>query len=248
MGRGDRPMNALSVRNLGHSFGSRRVLDGVSFSVSEGRLCILLGRNGAGKTTLFSLITGLYYGHAGSVHVFGQAMDTNPSAALARMGIVFQLPTLDLDLTAGENMRYHAALHGLSGTLSKQRCIDELGRLEVLDKINDPVRALSGGQRRRVEIARALMHRPRLLLLDEPTAGLDVPGRRSLEGHVRALCRERGIAVLWATHFLEEVEADDDVVVLHQGSVRWAGPAARLAVDLGVERLADAFETLTGTT
>ena len=239
-------MNALSVNNLCHSFGNRRVLDGVSFSVAEGRMCILLGRNGAGKTTLFSLITGLYHARTGSVHVFGQAMDVNPSAALARMGVVFQLPTLDLELTAGENLRYHAALHGLSASLSRNRCVEELDRLEVSDRINDPARALSGGQRRRVEIARALMHDPRLLLLDEPTTGLDAPGRRALERHVRALCRERGVAVVWATHFLEEVTADDDVVVLHRGTVRWAGRADRFAVDLGCATTAQAFASLTG--
>ncbi|TPM29965.1 ABC transporter ATP-binding protein [Mesorhizobium sp. B2-3-4] len=239
-------MNALSVENLGHSFGSRRVLDGVSFAVAQGRMCILLGRNGAGKTTLFSLITGLYHARAGSVHVFGQAMDVNPSAALAQMGVVFQLPTLDLDLTAGENLHYHAALHGLDKASSTERSIHELERLDVLDRVDDPVRALSGGQRRRVEIARALMHGPSLLLLDEPTAGLDVPGRRALERHVRELCRERGIAVLWATHFLEELTADDDVVVLHQGTVRWAGRADRLAADLGAASTAEAFASLTG--
>jgi ABC-2 type transport system ATP-binding protein len=239
-------MNALSVEDLGHSFGSRRVLEGVSFGVTEGRMCILLGRNGAGKTTLFSLITGLYHARAGSVRVFGQAMDANPSAALAQMGVVFQLPTLDLDLTTGENLRYHAALHGLPLEMSKARSREELSRLEMLDRSDDPARALSGGQRRRVEIARALMHGPRLLLLDEPTTGLDVPGRRALERHVRELCRERGIAVLWATHFLEEVTADDDVVVLDRGRVLWSGRADRIAAELGVEGVAEAFASLTG--
>ncbi|TIP41804.1 MAG: ATP-binding cassette domain-containing protein [Mesorhizobium sp.] len=239
-------MNALAIENLSHSFGTRQVLQNVSFTVAEGRMCILLGRNGAGKTTLFSLITGLYYARTGLVRVFGMAMQVNPSAALAQMGVVFQLPTLDLDLTAGENLRYHAALHGLPTKLSKARAREELSRLEVLDRIDDRTCALSGGQRRRVEIARALMHGPRLLLLDEPTTGLDVPGRRALEQHVRDLCRERGIAVLWATHFLEEVAADDDVVVLDRGRVCWAGPADRIAPELGVGSVAEAFALLTG--
>ncbi|MDG4877234.1 ATP-binding cassette domain-containing protein [Mesorhizobium sp. WSM4935] len=239
-------MNALAVENLCHSFGTRQVLQNVSLTVAQGRMCILLGLNGAGKTTLFSLITGLYYARTGLVRVFDIAMEANPSAALAQMGVVFQLPTLDLDLTAGENLRYHAALHGLPTELSNARSREELSRLEVLDRIDDPTRALSGGQRRRVEIARALMHGPRLMLLDEPTTGLDVPGRRALERYVRALCRERGIAVLWATHFLEEVAADDDVVVLDRGRVCWAGPADRIAPDLGVGSIAEAFALLTG--
>ncbi|MES0210872.1 ATP-binding cassette domain-containing protein [Mesorhizobium sp. M0028] len=238
-------MKALSLDNLGHSFKDRRVLDAISFSVEQGRMCILLGRNGAGKTTLFSLITGLYHARSGSVQVFGHAMRTDPATALAQMGVVFQQQTLDLDLTAGENLRYHAALHGLAAHVTKVRTREELGRLEVLDRLGDPIRSLSGGQRRRVEIARALMHQPRLLLLDEPTTGLDVPGRRALAQHVRGLCRERGIAVLWATHFLEEVTAEDDVVVLHGGRVRWAGRADRITAELGVGSMADAFARLT---
>jgi ABC-2 type transport system ATP-binding protein len=238
-------MTALALSDLGHSFKQRRVLDAVSFSVEEGRMCILLGRNGAGKTTLFSLITGLYHARSGSVQVFGHPMRTDPTAALAEMGVVFQQQTLDLDLTTAENLRYHAALHGLAAEVTETRMREELGRLEVLDRLGDPVRSLSGGQRRRVEIARALMHRPRILLLDEPTTGLDVPGRLALASHVRGLCRERGIAVLWATHFLEEVTAEDDVVVLSEGRVRWAGGADRIAAELGVAGMADAFTKLT---
>ncbi|MBZ9673948.1 ATP-binding cassette domain-containing protein [Mesorhizobium sp. B3-2-1] len=238
-------MKALSLEGLGHSFGERRVLDAVSFSVAEGGMCILLGRNGAGKTTLFSLVTGLYHARSGQIDVFGHSMRTNPAAALAQMGVVFQQQTLDLDLTATENLRYHASLHGLETGISETRLREELDRLGVLDRCDEPVRSLSGGQRRRVEIARALMHRPRILLLDEPTTGLDVPGRRAIEQHIRALCRERGIAVVWATHFLEEVSADDDLVVLHKGKLRWAGVARRVAVDLAVGSLADAFDVLT---
>src|SRR3954468_13038285 len=106
-------MKALSLEGLGHSFGERRVLDAVSFSVAEGGMCVLLGRNGAGKTTLFSLVTGLYHARSGQIDVFGHSMRTDPGAALAQMGVVFQQQTLDLDLTAAENLRYHASLHGL---------------------------------------------------------------------------------------------------------------------------------------
>ncbi|MES0003386.1 ATP-binding cassette domain-containing protein [Mesorhizobium sp. M0051] len=238
-------MNALSLDSVSHSFKQRRVLDAVSFSVAQGRVCILLGRNGAGKTTLFSLVTGLYHARFGSVQVFGHAMRTDPAAALAAMGVVFQQQTLDLDLTTAENLRYHAALHGLAAEVAEARMREELGRLAVLDRLHDPVRSLSGGQRRRVEIARALMHRPRILLLDEPTTGLDVPGRQALAHHLHGLCRERGIAALWATHFLEEVTPEDDVVVLHAGRVQWAGGADRIEAELGVASMTDAFAKLT---
>lgn len=237
---------ALAIEGLGHSFAGRRALAEVSFTIAEGVFAVLLGRNGAGKTTLFSLATGLYHAREGAIRVFGEALRSDPAAALATMGVVFQQPTLDLDLTAGENLQYHAALHGLPPGLARRRADEELDRLGVLDRKGDRVRALSGGQRRRVEIARALMHRPRLLLLDEPTAGLDVPGRQSLATHVRSLCAERGIAVLWATHLLEEVRERDHLIVLDGGRVKWTGALERIAADLGVANLPEAFDALTG--
>jgi ABC-2 type transport system ATP-binding protein len=238
-------MIALEVSDLAHRFGSRQVLHAVSFAVEAGSFAVLLGRNGAGKTTLFSLITGLYHARRGSVRVFGHAMRDASTAALAETGVVFQQPTLDLDLTAAENLRYHAALHGLDAATARMRAQEELDRLGVLDRRGDLVRTLSGGQKRRVEIARSLMHRPRLLLLDEPTTGLDVPGRRALAEHVRALCRTRGITVLWATHFLEEVADDDFAVVLDQGRLVRADRAHRIAREFGVTSIAAAFPALT---
>jgi ABC-2 type transport system ATP-binding protein len=234
------------IQGLGHQFGKRRVLDSVSLAVEQGAFTVLLGRNGAGKTTLFSLATGLYHARSGSVHVFGNDMHGNPTAGLAAMGVVFQQPTLDLELTARENLLYHASLHGLPRALAAERAEQELARLGVSERRNDRVRALSGGQRRRVEIARALMIYPRLLLLDEPTTGLDIPGRKALLEHVRALCRSRSIAVLWATHFLDEVAAEDQIVVLHEGSLRWSGRAGQIAAELNVNSLPAAFAALTG--
>lgn len=231
------------VESLSHDFGKRRALKDVSFSVGAGTFTVLLGPNGAGKTTLISLITGLYAAQRGEVHILGHRMRKEPLQALSRIGVVFQAPTLDLDLSVSENLLYFGALHGLSGRDAKQRSHMELDRVGLADRANDKVRSLSGGLKRRVEIARALLHRPSLLIVDEATVGLDVPARRSLLEHVRALCREQSLSVLWATHMLDEVEPGDPLVVLHQGSLCWQGTAHELSRTAA--SLSDAFLKLT---
>ena len=235
---------ALSVVGLSHRFGQRTVLDGVAFSVRRGSFTVLLGPNGAGKTTLFALITRLYHAAAGRIAVFGRDFREQPQAALARMGVVFQQPTLDLDLTVEQNLRYHAALHGIAAATAAPRIAAELERVGLLDRRRDRVRQLSGGQRRRVELARALVHEPALLLLDEPTAGLDFESRRFLLGHVRQLCAERGLAVLWATHLIEEAADDADLVVLRAGRIVGQGRVADVVAGAGAAGLQDAFERL----
>jgi ABC-2 type transport system ATP-binding protein len=161
------------------------------------------------------------------------------------MGVVFQQPTLDLDLTVRQNLEYHAALHGMSGAAAAPRIRDELARVGLADRARERVRLLSGGQKRRVELARALVHEPALLLLDEPTAGLDMESRGFLLDHVRRLCRERGLAVLWATHLIDEAGGDASVVVLHKGRVLASGPVADVVAQAGTANLKGAFEGLT---
>ena len=236
---------ALEVDGLTHRFGTHRALDGVGFRIRPGDFTVLLGQNGAGKTTLFALITRLYHAHQGGIAVFGQPFRDAPAAALARMGVVFQQPTLDLDLSVQQNLQYHAALHGMAGGTAAPRIQDELARVNLSERAGDRVRLLSGGQRRRVELARALVHEPSLLLLDEPTAGLDTESRGFLLSHVRRLCRERGLAVLWATHLIDEAGEDAQVVVLHKGRVLAAGPVPAVVAQAGVSTLKDAFEHLT---
>ncbi|HEX2554281.1 MAG TPA: ABC transporter ATP-binding protein [Microvirga sp.] len=243
MTQGSADVPALAVEGLSHSFGPRPALDGVAFRIAPGSFTILLGPNGAGKTTLVSLATGLYAARSGEVRIFGHPLRREPLAGLARLGVVFQAPTLDLDLTVAENLAYHGALHGLSRRAALERAREELDRLGILERLPDRARCLSGGLRRRVEIARALLSRPGLLLVDEGTAGLDVAARRALLDHVRSLCRDRGLAVLWATHLLDEVEPGDPLLVLHEGRIRFDGAAGNLAAGAS---LRDAFLGLTG--
>jgi ABC-2 type transport system ATP-binding protein len=235
---------ALAVSNVSHSFGARKALDGVSFSIAPGDFTVLLGLNGAGKTTLFALITGLYHSRAGSISVYGADMRTNGLKALARIGAVFQQSTLDLDLTVEQNMFYHAALYGMARSAAASRITAELERVGLADRRKERARALSGGQRRRIELARALIHEPSLLLLDEPTVGLDIESRRFLLEHVRRLCAERGMAVLWATHLIDEADDNSKIVVLHKGKVLAAGAAPEVIAGTGQATLRDAFDTL----
>ncbi len=231
------------MSGLSYAFGKRQVLRNVGFNVHQGDFTVLLGLNGAGKTTLFALITRLYSARTGSMSVYGHNVEREPLAALARLGVVFQQRTLDLDLTVEQNLFYHAALHGMSRNQAQAPISEELARIGLLDRRNDRVRALSGGQKRRVELARALVHKPSLLLLDEPTVGLDMESRHFLLQHVRALCSSRGIGVLWATHLIDEADGESRVIVLHDGSVLADARTADLAAEAG--SLQSAFDRLT---
>jgi len=206
----------------------------------------LLGPNGAGKTTLFQLLTGLFVPNPGRILVDGWDLGRHAVRVLAQLGVVFQQPTLDLGLTVRGNVRFHAQLHGLGGGRAATRIGDELARLGLASEADRLCRTLSGGNRRRVELARALVHEPRLLLMDEPTVGLDPASRRSLQEYVRALCRERDLAVLWATHLVDEAEAADRIVVLHQGRLLREGAPGELRWQTGQATLSDAFIGLTG--
>ena len=237
---------ALSVNGVTHAYGNRKALDDVSLTVPQSRFTALLGLNGAGKTTLFSLITRLYDTRSGSIDVLGYRVSRDPGEALRRLGVVFQARTLDLDLSVMENLLYHAALHGIGGRDARRRAEAALRDIELLDRARDPARKLSGGQMRRVEIARALLHEPRVLVLDEATVGLDVNSKSVILRHVRSLVRDRGVAVLWATHLLDEVTTDDAVVVLHRGRVVAAGDVSAVIEIAHGTDMRSAFLSLTG--
>lgn len=236
---------ALEVAGASHSYGKRKALENVGFSVAQGSFSVLLGLNGAGKSTLFCLITRLFATQKGIIRIFGFDVNRAPGEALRRLGVVFQARTLDLDLTVTQNLCYHAALHGISGQETTLRAALVLDQAGMTGRVHDKARDLSGGQMRRVEIARALLHRPRMLLLDEPTAGLDIKARADILKHVRGLVAREGIGVLWATHLIDEIEPGDEVVVLHEGKILDRGNASEIAVRAGAAGIGPAFNALT---
>ncbi len=223
-------MTALEVETVSYHYGARTALSDVSFRLQSGQFCALLGPNGAGKSTLFALLTRLNATQSGRISVAGFDLARQPLKALARTGIVFQQPTLDLDMTVWRNMTYFAALHGRRGADARARIDAALSRLGMADRANEKVRALNGGHRRRMEIARALIHEPDVLLLDEPTVGLDAEARQAITDHVHDLANG-GLSVLWATHLVDEIRPEDRVIVLHQGRVLADSTAAKLAGD-----------------
>ena len=240
-------MPALSIDGVSHSYGARRALIDINFTVAPASFTALLGLNGAGKSTLFSLVTRLFGIQAGRIGIFGHDIGREPGEALRLLGVVFQPRTLDLDLSVTQNLLYHAALHGIDRREARLRAGEVLARIGLADRAGSKVRDLSGGQMRRLEIARALLHRPRLLLLDEATVGLDVKARADILGHVRRLVAEQGIGVLWATHLFDEIIPSDDLVVLHQGQVLAHGPVARIIADTGTQDINASFKRLTET-
>ena len=238
---------ALAIEGVRHCYGARRALDDVSFTVAPASFTALLGLNGAGKSTLFSLVTRLFGIQAGRIGIFDHDIRLAPGEALRLLGVVFQPRTLDLDLSVTQNLLYHAALHGIDRREARFRAGEVLARIDIADRAGSKVRDLSGGQMRRLEIARALLHRPRLLLLDEATVGLDVKARVDILNHVRRLVTEQGISVLWATHLFDEIVPGDDLVILHQGRILAQSEVVRIVTETKAPDLYSAFMHLTGT-
>jgi len=235
---------ALEFERVSHSYGARKALDDVSFALAPGAFCVLLGLNGAGKSTMFSLITRLFALQKGVIRLLGRDLSVSPGSALAELGVVFQSRTLDLDLSVAQNFYYHAALHGIGKTEATTRTQKLLEAVGLADRAKD--RNLSGGQMRRAEIARALLHRPRLLVLDEPTVGLDIGARADILKLVRGLIANEGLSVLWATHLTDEVEPNDEVLVLHKGRMLAQGGVADLLQKTGAADMRAAFVAIVG--
>ena len=217
------PNPLLQTQGLRKSYGSKPALKGIDLALFPGQMVALLGPNGAGKSTLLSLLTGLFTPDEGRISVLGHDMRQHPSRALAGLGVVFQQSALDLDLTVAANLRFHTDLHGMPRAQALERIDHGLALLGLQEQAGAVVRSLSGGNRRKVELVRSLLHRPRVLLMDEATVGLDPASRQQLLDAVRALCTRDGMAVLWATHLIEEARAADRLLLLHQGQVRFDG-------------------------
>ena len=213
----------LIAQDLHKSYAGKDALKGVSLTLAAGGMTALLGPNGAGKSTLMQLLTGLFNPDAGRISVMGHAMHTHPARALAHLGVVFQQSALDLDLSVRANLLYHADLHGMPRLAAQAQMDRLLPILGLAEHAGTVTRQLSGGNRRKVELVRALMHRPRVLLMDEATVGLDPASRHQLLSTVRELCHREGMAVLWATHLIEEVKVANQLLLLDKGQVRFDG-------------------------
>jgi ABC-2 type transport system ATP-binding protein len=235
----------LNVTAVCKSFGKRKALDNVSLHVGAGEFVALLGPNGAGKTTLFQILSGLFIADQGTAKICGASIGTAPITALAQLGIVFQQPALDLDLSVTANLQFQADLHGIARKDSKRRISSCLTRFGLSERARDAARILSGGNRRKVELARALMTRPKLLLMDEATVGIDPASRTQIIADVKALCKEQEMAVLWATHLVDEAERADRIIVMAKGCVCFDGLQAQLLATQQCASLTDAFLRLT---
>jgi len=236
---------ALFIEGLSFSYGTKPALRDFNLTIAPGETVILLGPNGAGKTTLFSLICGLFAHRLGTIRIGGVDAALHRSQALAGLGVVFQAQTLDLDLTVAQNLAYFCALRGINRIAARARIERELDQLEMAHRINEKVRNLNGGHRRRVEIARAKLSDPKLLLLDEPTVGLDISTRSGLISHLHERHDGHAVAILWATHLIDEIMPGDRVLVLHQGKLAADGTPAEIMQRTGAKDLAQAFNTLT---
>lgn len=237
-------VDALVVDGLRHRYGERTALDGVSFAVGRGELFGLLGPNGSGKTTLFKLLSTLVRPSGGAARIGGHDLAAEPDAVRRLLGVVFQRPSVDGKLTVRENLIHHGHLYGLRGADLQARVAAMSERLAIADRMRDRVDTLSGGLQRRVELAKGLLHEPRVLLLDEPSTGLDPAARREFMRTLLELRTRDGVTVVLTTHYLEEAERCDRVGILHGGRLLTVGEPdalkARVGGDVVVVQAADA--------
>ncbi len=224
---------AIQVDNLTFRYAERTALDGVTFSVARGEIFGLLGPNGGGKTTLFRILSTLLLPASGRASIFGLDITREPHAVRRRIGVVFQAASLDRKLSALENLIHQGHLYGMRGRALRQRAQESLSRLSLADRASARVETLSGGLQRRVELAKGLLHKPDLLLLDEPSAGLDPGARRDLWQYLTYLRESDHVTVLVTTHLLEEAERCDRLGILDRGKLVAEGTPEQLKKSIG---------------
>lgn len=223
----------IEVENLSHAYSNRSALADVSFRINTGEIFAFLGPNGSGKTTLFKILTTLIPAQCGEVTLFGCNLASKSSRVREHLGVVFQHPSLDQKLTVAENLQHHAHLYGIWGADLKRRSREVLDQLQLNTRAGDLVETLSGGLRRRVEIAKTLLHQPKLLLLDEPSTGLDPIARRNLFESLNDLREKAGVTIVLTTHILAEAESCDRVGILNSGELVAIGAPAELIMRVG---------------
>lgn len=237
-------INQLEIKNVSYKYDKELVLKNINLNIKEASFLVLLGLNGAGKSTLFALITRLLKLQEGEIFINSHSL-SNYKKALANIGIVFQEPTLDLDLTVKQNLIFYGSLKGISFKETMNSIQDELKTLELEDKLDTKVRSLNGGHRRRVEILRALIDNPKLILLDEATSGLDIKSRYSIIAYVKEIVKKRGISVLWITHLFDEIDENDDVAIIKKGEIITNGIVKDIVEENNMDSLTEVFEYLT---
>ncbi len=243
----DRPI--IRVQHVVKSFGKVTAVNDVSFDVRAGELFAFLGPNGAGKTTTIKMLTTLLRPTTGSLELDGLDVTTHPMDVRKRFGVVFQDPSLDSDLTAWENMDIHGVLYHVPRQVRRERCEVLLRMFELWERRDDLVKTFSGGMKRRLEIARGLLHTPKVLFLDEPTLGLDPQSRNQMWTHVRSLNQTERVTVFLTTHYMDEADrVADRIAVIDHGRIVATGSSAELKAQTGTDSLEAAFLALTGTT
>src|SRR5687768_9788013 len=229
---------AVQALNLVHNYGTRRALDGVSFDVHRGEIFALLGPNGGGKTTLFKILSTALLPSGGSARIFDLDVREKADDVRRRIGVVFQSPSLDKKLTVLENLRYHGQFYGLRGSALTSRVNEMMERLAIADRAGNLVETLSGGLARRVELAKGLLHRPELLILDEPSVGLDPGARHDLWLYLQKLRDDEGVTILVTTHLVDEGDRSHRVLILNQGKVVALDTPAALKDQIGGDVIA----------
>jgi ABC-2 type transport system ATP-binding protein len=225
--------SAINISHLAHRYGEHVAIHDLSFTVSVGEIFVLLGPNGSGKTTLFRVLSTLVPLQQGDVQILGNDLRRQADAIRAQLGVVFQAPSVDKKLTVAENITHYGRLYGLSGSTLRTRIAEMLGRLRLADRRHDKVETLSGGLRRRVELAQAMLHRPQLLLLDEPSTGLDPGARSDVWQYLEQVRREEGVTVVLTTHLLEEAARADRIAIMHQGELAALDTPTALQASVG---------------